>query len=403
VAQFFGVAWLNFLALRPHLLEATAGLVDAVLDSCPQVRIVATSREALNVNGEVRWRVPALSMPDPQGSPTVEVEGSESVRLFVERASQRAPTFALTSGNVEAVAEICRKLDGIPLALELAAARVGVLAVAEIANRLGDSLKLLTGGGRTVMPRQRTLRGALDWSYELLLGGEKKLFRRVSVFAGGWTLKASEAVVWGEGGEEGEVLDLLSGLVEKSLVVAEPTAEGGVRYRLLEPVRQYALAKLKESGEAETAKRSHAEHFLVLAEEAEPELFGPQEVEWWNRLEEEHDNARAALSWSLEGADPELGLRLAGALRLFWLSRGYYGEGRRWLEEALAWDGGVSVMARVKALGAASGQETGRSRSGKGCLRGGANPECPSRTQGRLPRSLLHEHAGSDILAQRRP
>ena len=338
-----------------HLLEATAGLVDAVLDSCPQVRIVATSREALNVNGEVRWSVPALSMPAPQGSPTVEVvEGSESVRLFVERASQRAPTFALTSGNVEAVSEICRKLDGIPLALELAAARVGVLAVTEIASRLGDSLMLLTGGGRTVEPRQRTLRGALDWSYELLLEGEKKLFRRLSVFAGGWTLEASEAVASGEGVEEGEVLDLLSELVEKSLVVAEPTTEGGVRYRLLEPVRQYALVKLKESGEAETAKRSHAEHFLVLAEEAEPELFGPREVEWWARLEEEYDNVRAALSWSLEGADPELGLRLAGALRLFWLSRGHYGEGRGWLDEALARDGGASVMARVKALGAAS-------------------------------------------------
>ena len=338
-----------------HLLEATAGLVDAVLDSCPQVRIVVTSREALNVSGEVRWSVPALSVPGPQDtSSSEEVEGFESVRLFVERACQRAPTFALTSGNFEAVAEICRKLDGIPLALELAAARVEVLAVTEIASRLGHSLKLLTDGGRTVVPRQRTLRGTLDWSYELLLEGEKKLFRRLSVFAGGWTLEASEAVASGEGVEEGEVLDLLSKLVEKSLVVVEPTAEGEVRYKLLEPVRQHALAKLKENGEAESARRSHAEHFLSLAEEAEPELFGPREVEWWTRLEEEHDNVRVALSWSLEGADSELGLRLAGALRLFWLARGYYGEGRGWLDGALARDGGASVMARVKALGAAS-------------------------------------------------
>ena len=201
------------------------------------------------------------------------------------------------------------------------------------------------------MPRHRTLKGTLDWSYELLSESERKLFRRLSVFAGGWTLEASEAVGSGEGVEEREVLDLLSGLVEKSLVVARGSHEGGVRYRLLEPVRQYALEKLEESGEAEDAKRAYARYFLALAEEAEPELLGPRETEWYDRLEEEHDNIRAALSWSLEGANPELGLRLAGAIWWFWQRHGHLSEGLRWLDEGLAKGGGPSAIARAKALG----------------------------------------------------
>jgi predicted ATPase/DNA-binding SARP family transcriptional activator/DNA-binding CsgD family transcriptional regulator len=331
-----------------HLLKATAGLVDILLDSCPHLRILATSREALNVTGEVRLSVPALYVPDPQDTSSVEkVEGSESVRLFVERACQRAPTFALTSGNVEAVAEICRKLDGIPLALELAAARVGVLAVTEIASRLGDSLKLLTGGGRTVVPRQRTLRGALDWSYELLLEAEKKLFMRLSVFAGGWTLEASEAVASGEGVEEGEVLDLLSGLVEKSLVVAEPTTEGGVRYRLLELVRQYAQEKLTDGKDADVVHHRHAAFFLTLAQQAEPELTGPEQTKWLERLDADHDNLRAAISWSSEAGKVELELRLGCALRRFWHRRGHLSEGLRWLLPLRSCTARESVLVKV--------------------------------------------------------
>jgi predicted ATPase len=205
-----------------HLLEATARLVDVLLDSCPRLRILATSREALGVEGEIRWLVPPLSVPEQGRTPSSEeLEGYESVRLFVERAKGRDPSFSLSPKNALAVTEICRRLEGIPLAIELAATRVGTLSIEQISERLTNSLKLLTGGSKTQMPKQRTLRGALDWSYELLSEEEKKFVGRFSVFAGGWTLEASEAVGSGEDIEEGEVLDLLSGLVEKSLVVGQ--------------------------------------------------------------------------------------------------------------------------------------------------------------------------------------
>ena len=334
-----------------HLIGAAARLVDKLLDSCPGVRILATSREALGVKGEIRWLVPPLSVPEPRGTPlSEELEGYESVRLFVERARERDPAFSLSSENALTVAEVCKWLEGIPLAIELAAARVGTLSLEQILERLKDALGLLTRGGRTAVPRQRTLKGTLDWSYDLLSEPERVLFRRLSNFAGGWTLEASEAVGSGEGVAEGEVLDLLSGLVEKSMVVTKGSDEGGVRYRLLEPVRQYALEKLEESGEADATKRAHARYFLALSEEAEPVLLGPQEAEWYDHLEEEHDNIRAALSWSLESADPQLGLRLAGAIWWFWHRHGHLREGLRWLEGALARGVGASAMVRAKAL-----------------------------------------------------
>src|SRR3712207_2684547 len=226
-----------------HLLEASARLVDKVLDSCPRVRILATSREALGVEGEVRWPVPSLCVPEPRRAPSSEeLESYESVRLFLERAKGRDPSFSLSPHNVVAVAEICRKLEGMPLAIELADARVGTLSVEQISQRLAASLTLLRGGTKTPMPKQRTLKGTLDWSHELLREDEKKLFGRLSVFAGSWTLEAAEAVGVGGGVEEDDILEVLSGLVEKSLVVAESSAEGGrVRYRMLEPVRQYAV------------------------------------------------------------------------------------------------------------------------------------------------------------------
>ena len=237
-----------------HLIGAAAGLVDRLLDSCPGVRILATSREALGVEGEVRWLVPPLSVPEQERTPTrEELKGYESVRLFVERARERDPAFSLDLHNAAWITEICRKLEGIPLAIELAAARVGTLSIEQIAQRLGDSLELLTHGGRTALHRQQTLKATLDWSYDLLSEPERVLFRRLSTFAGGWTLEASEAVGAGGSVEEEDVLDLLSGLVEKSLVVAKGSDHGGVRYRLLEPIRQYAREKLKESGEAEAA------------------------------------------------------------------------------------------------------------------------------------------------------
>jgi non-specific serine/threonine protein kinase len=339
-----------------HLLEATARLADVLLDSCPRLRVLATSREGLGVEGEVRWPVPPLDSPDPRYSSTVEeLERLESARLFLERARNRDPSFALTPGNAQAVAEVCSKLEGIPLAIELAAARVGTLPLEQILERLEDSLELLTRGGRTAAPRQRTIRETLDWSYELLSEPERKVFRRLSVFAGGWVLEASEVVMSDESIGQSEVLELLSGLVEKSLVIAELTAEsGGGRYRLLDSIRQYALEKLEQSGELEDVMRAHAEYFLALAEEAEPELIGPREREWFERLEEEIDNFRAALSWASEHGEAELGLRLAGSLMSFWSTEGHYGEGRGWIEGALTQDGPTSALARAKALGAAS-------------------------------------------------
>ena len=280
-----------------HLVDAVARLVDILLNSSLHLKVLATSRESLNVEGELNWLVPSLSAPTSGRPQTVEeLAGYDSVRLFVERARHRNPAFALTPENTHAVARICGRLEGVPLAIELAAARVG-LSVEQIATRLDDSLGLLTTGSRTASPRQRTLRGTLDWSHELLSEHERRLFGRLSVFAGGWTLEAVEEVgAEGETGR-GDVLDSLSGLVAKSLVVAEAQDGGGARYRMLEPIRQYAREKLlEESGEAEEVGRRHAAFFLALSVEAEARLRGAEDVEWLERLEAEHGNLRAALS-----------------------------------------------------------------------------------------------------------
>lgn len=271
----------------------------------------------------------------------------------MERAHSRLPTFALNPANTGAVAGICRKLEGIPLAIELAAARVTVLAVEQISARLGDSLGLLTVGDRTAAPRQQTLRATLEWSYELLNELEQTLFRRLSVFVGGWTLEATEAVGVGDGIEQSDILDLLGRLVDKSLVVAGE--EGMARYRMLEPVRQYGREKLGESGETERIRERHARYYLVLAERAEPELTGPQQGAWLERLRSEHGNLRAALSWSLGPADTEreeraeLALRMAAALWRFWNMHGF-GEGGRWLEAALERGSGGPPHVRARAL-----------------------------------------------------
>jgi predicted ATPase/DNA-binding SARP family transcriptional activator/DNA-binding CsgD family transcriptional regulator len=332
-----------------HLLGACARLVDALLDFCPGVHILATSREPLNVAGEVVWSVPPLSVPDVERPLSAEgLRAYESTRLFVERALRRPGTLILTAGVIQAVAEICQELDGIPLAIELAAAKVGILAVGQISERIGDSLKLLSGGSRTATPRQQTLKGTLDWSYDLLSASEKKLFRRLSAFAGGFTLEAAENV-GSDGIAEAEVLDLLSRLVDKSLVVAEATTEGRVRYKMLEPIRQYAQERLKESKESDATRRRHAAFSLALAEEAEPNLKGAAQEERLGRLETEHDNFRAALSWTVEQGEVELALRLSSALVEFWHLHVHHNEARRWLEVALAEEGG-SPNARMKAL-----------------------------------------------------
>jgi predicted ATPase len=334
-----------------HLVEACAALCDVLLHACPKLRILATSREALGVAGERNWPVPSLSFPDPHSLPRIEELGRiESVRLFVERVRSRRSEFALDSRNAPSVAEVCRALDGIPLAIELAAARIGTLSVAQISERLEHSLGLLTGRDRTSPERQRTLRGALDWSYELLEEEERELFGRLSVFAGGFTLEAAEAVCAGEGIEHDEVLDLLGHVIDKSLVVAEPAEEGALRYRMLEPVRQYGWEKLQESGKAERTRKWHAEYYLALAEEAEPELSGVNEGVWLERLEAEHGNLRAALGWSLEDGDAGLGLRLAGVLGGFWYKHGHLSEGRMWLDRELAEGSAAPAIERATAL-----------------------------------------------------
>ncbi len=336
-----------------HLVEACAQMAERLLRACPRLRIMATSREALGIAGEVVWRVPSLALPDPRQLPPIEtLTQYEAVRLFVERAVAALPTYRVTNQNARAVAQVCHRLDGIPLAIELAAVRVKVLTPEQIAARLDDRFELLTGGSRTALPRHQTLRAATDWSHDLLSGKERVLFRRLSVFVGGFTLEAVEAICVGEGIEENEVLDLLTQLADKSLVWVEG-ADGKVRYRLLETVRQYGQDRLRETGEAARVLRRHRDFFLEFAECAEPELSRSEQEVWLNRLEADYANLRMALEWSVESGEVEAGLRLGGALWRFWEVRGYLSEGRGWLEEVLKRSDKASPALRAKALKAA--------------------------------------------------
>ncbi len=320
-----------------HLVAASRALVAAVLRACPQARILATSREGLGVPGEVLWRVPSLSVPqDIRQLPAIkDLVLHDAVRLFVDRAVATTPGFAVTIQNAPAVAQVCQRLDGIPLAIELAAARIKVLAVEQIAARLNDRFRLLTGGSPIALPRHQTLRAAMDWSYDLLSQKERAVLRRLSVFADGWPLEAAQIVCSGTRIKEHEILDLLTQLADKSLIVAEGRG-AEVRYRLLETVRQYGTDKLKESREIADFQRRHRNWYLKLAEAAEPELRSAAQGAWLDRLEMEHDNFRAALEWSdaqPDGAEAEV--RLVGALWGFWFYRGHWSEGRRRLEAAL--------------------------------------------------------------------
>jgi predicted ATPase/class 3 adenylate cyclase len=317
-----------------HLLAACAQLADALLRACPKLRIVTSSREGLGIVGEQTYRVPSLAVPDPRdASPVERLLEVEAIQLFSDRARLSQPSFAVTEANVPAVVEVCHRLDGIPLAIELAAARVKALPVEQLATRLDDRFRLLTGGSRTALPRQQTLRALIDWSYDLLSGEERTMLRRLSVFAGGCTLAAAEAVGAGEAIEEWAVLDLLTGLVEKSLVLYEEQ-QGEGRYRLLETVRQYARDRLLESGEGEAARDRHLQFSVKLAEEAEPWLRKAEQPQWLDLLETEHDNLRVALEWS-QGEGWEAGLRLAADLMWFWFYRNHWREGRRQLEGVL--------------------------------------------------------------------
>ena len=365
-----------------HLVEACARWVDGVLRACPMLSILVTSREPLGIQGEQLWSVQPLDVPNARWAEGLTLHprliGSASVQLFVERAAALQPDFALTAENAVAVVRICRQLDGLPLAIELAAGRVPILFPGGIAARLDHPLRLLTGGSRAAPPRQQTLRATLDWSYSLLTPAERTLFRRTSVFASGWTLAAAEMVCAGgrpgrdNAGDEGDlpdpdaddiqpgdVLDLLARLVDKSLVVAEEQGGEG-RFRLLETMRQYAAEKLQTTGEAGRLHRRHHDWCMDLALRFEVEWRGPDQVAWFARLEREHDNLRAALTWSLAMAGAgdsasvspvDAGLRLGGALWHFWEVRGYLSEGRSWLAGLLALPTpGQDTPARAKAL-----------------------------------------------------
>jgi predicted ATPase/DNA-binding CsgD family transcriptional regulator len=335
-----------------HVVDACAYLTEALLGHCSQIRVLATSREVLSVPGEVTWPVPPLSLPDQHSplSPGI-LEEYESVRLFVERAQYRQPDFTLSPTTQPSVVRICAALDGLPLAIELAAARVGVLSVEGIAARLEDTLTLLSGGGRTREPRQQTMRGVLDWSYNLLSTPEQQFFDRLAVFAGGWTLDAAEAIDTPSYGGDHSTLDVLSRLVDKSLVLTEAQPDGHVRYRLLEPVRQYAREHLRESGEADAIHRCHAAYSIRFTTEAAERLRGADQAAALEDLDREHANLRAALQWSLEaGGDPEMGLQLASNLWLFWYSRGYFREGVEWYDAILAASSDTPSPARAQAL-----------------------------------------------------
>ena len=311
-----------------HLREASSEVAE-LIESCPALVVLVTSRAPLRIRGEQEWPVPPLELPISTRSPTVEqVAGSASGRLFVERARAASPGFSLTRQNAAAVASICWRLAGLPLALELAAAKVRFLDPAALLSRLDRALSV--GWARDVPDRQRTMRATLDWSHNLLDESERALFRRLSVFYGGFSLEAVEAV--GAAGDVGteDALEPLGRLVEHSLVTAGPDGDG-TRYGMLEPVRQYASEKLQESGGSVAANRSHAAFFLALAEQAYPELRGPRQGEWLDRLERENGNLRAAMGWSLSAGDDDTAARLGWALWVFWWLRGYQREGRQWI------------------------------------------------------------------------
>jgi non-specific serine/threonine protein kinase len=326
-----------------HVVATCAQLAESLLRACPHLHILATSREPLGITGEQPYRVPSLSLP--QGSCQLStVLQSEAVRLFVERAATAQPGFALTAENVDVVAQVCCRLDGIPLAIELAAARLKALPLEQLGGRLRDMFSVLTGGSRTALPRHQTLRAMVDWSYDLLTDPEQALLRRLSVFAGGCTLEAAEAVC----GDD--ALDLLTRLVDKSLVLYEER-HGEGRYRLLEMIREYGRERLAENGETDALRERQARFFLTLSETAERELQRAEAGRWLDWLEREHDNLRAALAWSIETNNPELGLRMAEALAGFWHPRGYLQEGREQFQRLLAHPAvAAPTAARARAL-----------------------------------------------------
>ncbi len=335
-----------------HLIEACAQLADTLLRASPSLRILATSREALNIVGETIWPIPSLSLPDPQSLPALEsLMRYDSLRLFIERAAAARPDFAMTKQNSTDIVQVCQRLDGLPLAIELAAPLVKALTVEQITERLKSRFQLLTHGSRTSPLRHQTLRAMMDWSYKLLSTSEQSLLQRLSIFAGGWALEAAEAVCSGDGVEGYEILHLLTQLVDKSLVMAQ---EGATRYRMLETIREYAREKLEEAGEAKRVCSQHLNFFVKFAEEAEQKLKGAEQSLWLNRVEADHDNIQAGLEGSQKDGGVVSGLRLAGALGWFWWRHGYIKAGCDQLTVLLSQpEAARRTSVRAKALNAA--------------------------------------------------
>jgi predicted ATPase/DNA-binding NarL/FixJ family response regulator len=341
-----------------QVIEASP-LLTELLEACPDIKLLVTSREVLRLRGEHQFVVPPLALPDPRHLPDAEsLPHVPAVNLFLQRAQAIQSGFDLTTDNAATIAQICLRLDGLPLALELAAARIKVLAPQALLARLDHRLHILTGGSRDLPERQRTLRNTIAWSYELLSEQEQCLFEQLCVFVGGCTLEAAEAICSAPGNVSadmvGSVLDGVASLINKNLVQQQAHSDGGPRLLMLETIREYGLEALETSGKMEATRWAHATYYLRLAEEAESELNGPQQVSWFERLEREHDNLRTILSWLLSQASQEqsseFALRLSGALAQFWEIRGYMSEGRHWLERILSISGGVRSTLRAKAL-----------------------------------------------------
>ncbi|HEY3248822.1 MAG TPA: tetratricopeptide repeat protein [bacterium] len=329
-----------------HLIDAAAFLVDALLQASAGLATLATSREPLGIMGELIYRVPSLTLPDQHSLSIRSLSAAEATRLFIDRAAFARPDLQLTDADAPAVAQIAAALDGIPLAIEMAAARVKMLSVAQIAQRINDRFGLLTGGSRTALPRQQTLQAVLDWSYELLSEPERAALRALSVFPAGCTLQAAEHVCVGPGIPHGDVLTLVGHLVDKSMLIAEAQATD-LRYRMLATIRQYGLERLVQGGDASSVRTRQLDWCVALLTRLDPP--GRPEQEWLGRVEVEHDNLRAGLAWGLESGDVAAALSLAGALAPFWLVRGYWSEGRRWLEAALT--AGMNVDPDIQARG----------------------------------------------------
>ena len=346
-----------------HLIDACAELAERLLAACPDVAILATSREPLQLARERRWRVPALPAPGlDEAVSLAAVADYPAVQLFVARAQAVAPDFNLTDENHATIARICARLGGLPLALELAAVRVPVLAPRQILERLDDAIRLLTVGSRAAPTRQQTLRATLQWSYALLTPPEQNVLRRLAVCVDGCEIDAAEAVGAAQDLPAEDVLDVVSRLVDRSLVLVSEAA-GAARYSLLEPVRQFALG-LMAGEELAAVQARHAAYYLALAERAAPTLHGPDQVAWLGRLERESGNLRAALSWAAATGDVESGLRLAVALAPFWERRGYLDEGRRWVKNLLSAPAAAGISASLRArCSPVAGWRTGRNSS----------------------------------------